>query len=268
MSNRPVNGTVLLDGIPMDYIAFGSGRNPLIMIPGLGDGLHGVKGLALPFSVLYRKYGAHYRVYLFSRKHQLSPDCTTRDMAEDIARAMDILKIPQADVIGVSQGGMIAQHLAADYPDKVRKLVLTVTAGRWDPHVAKSLLRWRELAAAGKHQALMMDTLETMYSPRRIKQGRWTTPAVSLFTRPGSYERFIIMADASINHDCYDKLTKIQAPTLVIGGEQDKVVSPEASRDLAARIPNAQLHIYREWGHGLYEEAPDYNARVLEFLKT
>ena len=122
------------------------------MIPGLGDGLKTVKGMALSFALMYHVLLKNYRVYVFSRRNKLPAGFSTRDMADDIARAMDVLNISQADVIGVSQGGMIAQHLAADHPHKVRKLVLTVTCGCWDPHVAKSLLRWRQLAESGNHQ--------------------------------------------------------------------------------------------------------------------
>ena len=52
---------------------------------------------------------------------------STKKMARDINEAMNVLGIEKADVIGVSLGGMISQHLAADYPEKVENLVLVVT---------------------------------------------------------------------------------------------------------------------------------------------
>ena len=54
----------------------------------------------------------------------------------------------------------------------------------------------------------------------------------------------------------------------MIGGEQDKCLGGEASRELAERIPGAQLKMYPQWGHGLYEEAGDFLALVKEFLET
>lgn len=71
-----------------------------------------------------------YQVYLFERKKILKEDCTVEDMADDIVRAMDMLHLDSAYVYGVSQGGMIAQILALQYPDRVKKLVLCSTMCR------------------------------------------------------------------------------------------------------------------------------------------
>lgn len=92
-------------------------------------------------------------------------------------------------------------------------------------------------------------------------------PALGLLTKPKSYDRFLIQARACLSHDARDRLREIKAPTLVIGGEQDLALGPEASRELAAAIPGAALKMYPQWGHSLYEEAPDFNETVLEFLK-
>ena len=85
--------------------------------------------------------------------------------------------------------------------------------------------------------------------------------------KPKSYERFFIQADACLTHDASERLGEIDAPTLVIGGEQDHALGAEDSREMAAAIPGAQLKMYPEWGHGLYEEAKDFNGTVLDFLE-
>ena len=102
--NGTVNGT--------DFVSFGRGEDALLLIPGLGDGLRTVKGMALSLSWLYREYAKAYRVYVFSRRNALPEGFTIRDMADDLKGAMDALGLRRADVLGVSQGGMIAQHLA------------------------------------------------------------------------------------------------------------------------------------------------------------
>ena len=127
------NGCLQTDGFEMDYIRFGTGAKTLILLPGLGDGLQTVRGLALPMALLYRVFMKEYTVYSFSRRRDLPDGHTTRDMARDQKQAMDALGIPAADVVGVSMGGMIAQHLAADYPEMVGKLVLVVTSVRPNP---------------------------------------------------------------------------------------------------------------------------------------
>ena len=124
------NGCVTIATGEMDYIRFGSGDKVLVMIPGVGDGLRTVKGLALPFALMYRALARDFTVYVFSRRRELAPRITTRAMAEDLHWALEALHLPRAAVVGVSQGGMIAQWLAIDHPEQVEKLVLTVTLAR------------------------------------------------------------------------------------------------------------------------------------------
>ena len=70
------------------------------------------------------------KVYIFSRKSNLKYGYSTREMAKDQANAMKAIGISNAMIVGVSQGGMIAQYLAIDYPELVKKLVLAVTVSR------------------------------------------------------------------------------------------------------------------------------------------
>ena len=103
------NGSVRVGDSEMDYISFGNGNKNLIMLPGLGDGLSTVKGMALVFSMMYRIYVKEFTVYVFSRKNHLQEGYSTREMAKDQAEAMAVLGISKADVFGISQGGMVAQ---------------------------------------------------------------------------------------------------------------------------------------------------------------
>ena len=133
------NGTLKIGHTEMDYIRFGTGGRILVMLPGLGDGLRSVKGTALPMALTYRAFAKVFTVYGFSRKNMLPQGYTTREMAADQVKAMEQLGIQKADVLGVSMGGMIAQHLAIDYPEKVGKLILTVTSARPNPVLRSSI---------------------------------------------------------------------------------------------------------------------------------
>ena len=66
----------------------------------------------------------------------------------------------------------------------------------------------------------------------------------------------------------HDRLSMIRAKTLVIGGGQDNALGADASREIAGAIDGAALKMYPLWGHGLYEEAPEFNQTVLEFLRS
>ena len=261
------NGTLTLKNGRMDYIRFGKGARVLIMLPGLGDGLRTVKGTALPMALLYRRFAKQYTVYVFSRREPLAAGMTTRDMAAEQTQAMEALGIDRADILGVSMGGMIAQWLAIDHPHRVGKLILTVTCAEQNPVLRESIREWVDLAKTGDHAGFMDSNLRRIYSERYYRQNKWMTPLIGALTKPKSYDRFFIQAEACLTHDARAELQSIQAQTLVIGGEKDLALGGEASKVLAAHIPGAALKMYPQWGHGLYEEAGDFNDVVLAFLK-
>lgn len=261
------NGKIPIGNTDMDYIRFGRGEKVLILLPGLGDALSTVKGTALPMALMYRIFAKDYTVYMFSRKNGLPAGYTTRDMAKDQAEAMEQLGIQKADILGVSMGGMIAQHLAIDFPEKVGKLVLTVTSARPNSILVESVEEWIALAKAGDAAGFMDSNLRRLYSEDYYRKNKWMAPIVGKLTKPKSYDRFFIQAEACLTHDAYADLHSIQAPTLVIGGEKDLALGGDASREIGAAIPGAELQMYAQWGHGLYEEEKNFNEKVLEFLK-
>lgn len=267
MLRNAKNSTLKIGGTTMDYIRFGIGERILVMLPGLGDGLRSMKGTALPMAFMYREFARDFTVYAFSRKNALPEGYTTRDMARDQVEAMAQLGIERADIFGVSMGGMIAQYLAIDYPEKVNKLILTVTSSRPNPILTESIEEWVSSAKREDHTSLMDSNVRRIYSDGYYRKNKWMVPIMGKLTKPKSYDRFYIQADACLTHDAYESLNQIQAPTLVIGGEKDISLGGDASREIAAAIPGAELRMYAQWGHGLYEEAKDFNQVVLDFLR-
>ena len=261
------NGTLQFKNSTMHYIRFGKGAKTLVMLPGLGESLANVKGTALPMALMYRIFAKDYIVYMFSRRNALPHGYTTRDMARDLKTALDTLGIVKCDLFGVSMGGMIAQHFAADYPETVNKLVLCVTCAEPTDTLNHSVNEWISLAKQGNHTAFMDSNMRRMYSDTFYRKNKWTAPVLGLLTKPKSYDRFFIQAEACLTHNATHRLPHITASTLVIGGEQDLVLDVDASRRIAAAIPGAKLKLYSEWGHALYEEAKDFNHVVLAFLR-
>lgn len=260
------NCSVKIDNTEMEYITFGSGEKTAVLIPGLGDGLHTVRGKAVPFAFMYREFAKEYTVYAFSRKNQLKEGYTTRDMARDQKAAMDTLGITKADIIGVSQGGMIAQYIAIDYPEAVNKLVLTVTVPKGNETLEAVVGSWIQLAYEDKYYDINVDTAEKMYTEGYLKRHRCMYPLIGRLNTPKNPERFIIMAKACLSHNAYDELDKIKAPTLVIGAEDDRIVTSYGSKVLSEKITGSELYIYEGYGHGVFEEAKDFNQRVYRFL--
>lgn len=257
--------SVEVNGGRMSYVVFGGGQRTLVIIPGLS--LQSIHGYALSLAWMYRIFAKDYRVYVFDKKDEIEADCTVSSLAEDLASAMLRLGIDQADVIGISQGGMIAQYLALDHPDLVRKLVLGVTLCRTNDTVRGAVGRWIGYAERGDRSAFISDMLNSMYSEDYVRKYGRFFPLVEKVVKMNSPKRFIALAKSCLSCDTYDRLAELSCPVLVIGGAEDKIVTAAASSEIAERL-GCHCHIYEGLGHAAYEEAKDFNRRVYDFLKA
>jgi pimeloyl-ACP methyl ester carboxylesterase len=160
---------------------------------------------------------------------------------------MAALGLEQADLVGHSLGGRICMDVAAHCPERVGHLVLVsavgVPWGKWYPEIGLDLLR-EGLTNPPKYRDLIRE------DARRV--------------------RFLELARATyqtLSDDFRDKLTQIQAPTLVIWGERDVLTPPDFGRELAARIPRAQLAMIPEAGHTpMWDDPAHFCDLVLSFL--
>ncbi len=261
------NGCISIGDMDMYYVAFGTGEKKLAVLPGLSDGLATVKGKALFLSSPYRKFFGNYTVYMFSRKNSMPEVYSIRDMAEDQIRAMKALGIEQACLLGVSQGGMIAQYMAADHPEMAERLILAVTSPYANAVLQKAVAGWIDMAMRGDHTALMTDTAEKMYSEKYLRKNRKLFPLLAVFTKPRTYDRFLKNAHAILEFDCRSKLPCISCPTLIIAGGEDHTVGNEAAHELNRAIKGSELYVYDHLGHGVFEEAKDFYDRVWEFCE-
>ena len=260
------NENIIINGHDFDYISFGSGRDVLIMLPGVGDGFKTAKGVAVPFAYMYRIFAENFKVYVFSRRNDLPDGFTSADMADDLSDIMDALGLDAAHIFGVSQGGMIAQQLAIRHPEKVKSLVLTVTAARPTAIMREALGSWLAMADRDDYKSIMLDTAERSYTGAYLERGRRMNKILAL-AKPKSYERFRILCESCLNHDVFDDLPKIKRPVYIIGASLDKVLGSEASVEMHEAIPGSELYIYEGYSHGVYEQAKDFNDRVLRWLR-
>lgn len=260
------NGSVPLGSTEMNYVSFGKGEKCLILLPGLSDGLTTVKGKALLLAAPYQLFFKDYTVFMFSRKNALPDNCSIREMADDQAEAMRKLGIEKASVLGVSEGGMIAQYLAIEHADLIEKLIIAVSSPKANETVQSVLPAWIELAEQENHRQLMIDTAEKSYSEAYLKRYRKIYPFIGWIGKPKNYHRFLVNANAILHFDCSDALEKITCPTLIIGAEADQIVGCAASHEMHEQITGSELFVYEKLGHAAYEEAADFNARVLAFL--
>ena len=266
MSKKYYNGAASVGDTQMFYIRLGAGPRNVVILPGLSDGLVTVKGKAVLLGKTYREFFSDFTIYIFSRKEPLPTDYSIREMAADQAEAMRILGLSGACVMGVSEGGMIVQYLAADFPELVGKLVLAVTAPYANEHVQVFVKSRIDEAKRGDHKAIMIGAAESAYSEKKLESYRKLYPFLGLIGKPKKYDRFLSNAKAILHFDARDVLAQIRCTTMIIGGEEDKTVGPEGSEELHNAIKNSRLHMYPGLGHAAFEEAPDFNKMVFGFF--
>ena len=233
------------------------------MIQGLNT--HGIKNASLSLAYMYRMFVRDYKVYLFDRRPIVDSTITIKDMANDLAEIMYALNIKDAYILGVSQGGMIAQQLAIDHPALVNKLVLAVTLSRNNDVVENVINHWINLTKQGKMKELIEDMAIKMYSKQYIKRYKPFLPLLTYIQKPKDVERFINLSRSCLTCQTYQDLNKIKCPVFVIGGKLDQVVGESSSIELAQQL-NCDLYMYEHLGHACYGEAKDFNQKVKDFF--
>ena len=231
------NGSVFIGDARMYYARFGTGPKTVAILPGLSDGLVTVRGKARLLAQPYRTFFREFTIYMFSRKDPLPEDYSIRAMAADQTEALRLLGIEKACVLGVSEGGMIAQYLAGDHPELVDRLALAVTAPYADEHVQRFVRSRIEEALLGDHRAIMIGSAESAYSEKKLRSYRRLYPLLGLIGKPKDYKRFLSNANAILRFDARD--LRIGCPTLILGGKEDKTVGPEGSK--ASFIPGRSV---------------------------
>lgn len=246
----------------MEYFCFGSGK-PFVIIPGVS--VKPITCSAAAVAAGFADFAAKYTVYVFDRRKAVPPGHSVSDMADDLIAAMRALGLSGADVFGASQGGMIAQLVAARAPELVRRLVLGSTLARQNRVSLAVFARWRQLAEAGVPAPLNRDITEKVYSEAFRTKYRRAFAHLENEGTPEELQRFAVLAEACRSFDASGELEKIACPVLVIGAAQDHVLTGEASEELAQAL-SCPLYIYEDYGHAVYDEAPDYRARLLRFF--
>ena len=253
-----------VDGIEMKYCRFGEGPRTLVILPGLSikSVADGEEALAAAFSL----FTEEFTTYVFDRRENLPKTYGVADMAADTAQVMDALGLAGACLFGASQGGMIAQVLAATRPDLVSRLVLGSTTACGADSAAEVVASWETLAREGRVEELVETTVRYLYSPATVAAYGDMIRAGMADITSEELHRFIILASGTPAFDARPLLPQITAKTLVIGCFGDAVVGWRASVDLAERL-GCPLFLYGpEYGHSVYDEAPDYRQRLFGFF--
>jgi pimeloyl-ACP methyl ester carboxylesterase len=198
------------------------------------------------------------------------------DMAADAAALIEALGAEQADVLGLSMGGMIVQLMAVNHPERVRTLspVMT-TSGDPDlppaqPEALEALTAEPESETLEAIGDLAVKTYHAIGSHPDLRASDDELRAsaiadVQRANRPlGLARQFAALLAQPRWHD---RLETVRKPTLVLHGQMDRLIPPDCGRDIARRIPEADFRLIEKWGHDLPEAVvPDLLDQVLPFL--
>jgi pimeloyl-ACP methyl ester carboxylesterase len=188
-----------------------------------------------------------------------------RDLADDAVTVLDAVQVSQANVFGISMGGMIAQELAIRHPYRVRRLALGATFASWLRGDKPSLrTAFDLLLLILQRQRVPAERLGRLLVSREFHQAN-PTRALEWIARSGRAEIRCAAAQvaAIVGHATLRRLEQIRAPTLVITGDADWLVPPRNSEVLAAGIPDARLRILRGAGHVFPLEREEETVRAL-----
>ena len=240
--------------------------DPLVLLMGLGA----PAGAWAPHS---RVWSRNYRcISVDNRGAGGTPlggePATTQLMAGDVARLIDALGIGSCSVVGISMGACIAQELALARPDLVRKVVLVAPWARCDYSTASLLEVMLRVRRSGDSRAFNELLRNTIWTPDWINQHS-VEMAVDLELEPEvSINAFEQQVLACQEHDSFDRLTGILAPTLVTFGSDDIFIRPSLSLEVASAIPSAETTIFQNCGHvHHWEDLDRFNSLVEEWLK-
>ena len=258
--------------IRMRYARFGSGEDVLVMLPGMS--VSSVAALGPMLEVSCAEFAKRFTVYLFDRREEAPEGYSLTDMADDTAAVMTQLGIRSAAFYGTSQGGMIALALAERYPERVRALVMGSSLMRSNPSFTAVMRNWRRLALAGGGRPLSEVFTDDVFSQATLEQFREALVRNGMKYEPAELRNFIRMTEACLP-DALDGcrlaegLRQIACPVLIMASRGDRVTTFAGAEDTARQLGDrCEFYAYGpEYGHAVYDEAPDFRSRACAFFE-
>ncbi|MCB9733108.1 MAG: alpha/beta fold hydrolase [Deltaproteobacteria bacterium] len=261
---------VTLGDVTIAYETHGTSGSPVLLIMGFT-----VRGRAWRFQV--PALSERHRVATFDHRGVGESDAppgpySMRMLAGDALALMDHLGWETAHIVGVSMGGMIAQHIALEHRERVRSVTLLATsAGGFWSRVPRGKGSWYFVKSLlGKGQGRLDAVAKLLFPPSFLaKVDRdWLVEVIrnDFGKRPPANGRRGQLR-AVMGHDTRKRLHELEGlPVLVVKPEQDLLIHPKQSERLHRLIPGSRIARLDEAGHGLLRHAEELNDLILDHL--
>jgi len=257
MSSRDITA----NGIRLRVAEYGSGP-PLLFLHGLGWDHRLWAGAPARFATRYRVILGDTRGH--GQSEAPPGPYSIKEFAADWRAALKELGVGRCCIVGLSQGGMIAQQIAVDAPDLVGALVLAGTSCRQDETTTANMAeRLRKMREAGAEAGAKV-AAEAIFSPgfRAANPDYLARFVVERAAQP--QEPLIAAMSAGADYDVREGLPKLTVPVQVIAGSDDKLMPVPVVQAVADLIPGAAFTIVPGLGHIMPAEQPDTFYRLVE----
>ena len=259
---------ISVNGLKLYYEIEGDGE-PVVLIPGFAAGRW----------IWFKQTGdlsRKFRVIVFDPRGVAASDKPTGSqtislLADDVAHLLQRLRIASAHIVGASFGGFVAQEFALKYPSMTRKLVLCCTSFGGPNHVVpapETLLALASTKGLNSEERMRANLLLAFSREYVRTQVAEVDHVVHLRAANDVPEHiYLSQLQAAMSFNAESRLEHIDAPVLVLSGDADVIVPVQNSRNLAAKIPGAELRIIEGGSHTFFiERAAEFNQIVSEFI--
>jgi pimeloyl-ACP methyl ester carboxylesterase len=269
-----------LNGLRIHYKIWGNGKPTFILLHGFGASLFSWREVTEPLSkfgtvVAYDRpaFGLTERPLEWKGESPYGPQAQD----ELVIALMDKLNIEKAILVGNSAGGTISMQVALQHPERVKALILVdaaVYAGGGAPSWVRPILKTPQMDHLGPLIARQLQAQGTEFLKTAFHDPSKITPDIFKgYQKPLQLENWDKalwqLTIASQESGLVDKITQLTMPTLVITGDDDRIVPTEQSLRLADELPNAELSVIPQCGHLPHEECPTvFMQAVTKFLST
>lgn len=205
------------------------------------------------------------------KSDKMDSEYTQALQVEVVLALLEHLGLDSVDLMGISYGGEVAMRLAAMYPARVRRLVLSNTAAytsKWLKDIGHS---WEYAFASHDGRQFFKTCIPIVYSPAFYERNyAWASAREELFARvftPEVYDAFARLTRSAEGHDVRAQLGGVTARTLVISSELDFVTPRYQQQELVRLIPGAGHVMIEDAGHAvMYEKPAEFVSLVMGFI--